>query len=54
MKPETRAQIIEHMKARQKIKAVKALRANHSSSLAISKLTVELIAIEEGVDPGLV
>ncbi len=52
MSAEVKEQILTEMKAKRKVSAVKITREQAKTSLAVSKLTVELIAIEAGVSAG--
>lgn len=49
MTPEMKEKILTEMKGGSKIAAIKVLRAESGSSLAVQKLTVEMLAISEGV-----
>ena len=51
--PATRQSILDNFRQGKKIDAVKLIREVEKTSLAISKLAVEMIAISEGVDPGI-
>lgn len=50
---ETRQAILDNMGQKKKVNAVKLIREVDKTSLAVSKLAVEMIAIAEGVDPGI-
>ncbi|WP_411826068.1 hypothetical protein [Luteolibacter sp. AS25] len=51
--PETRGNILEFMREGKKIEAVKLAREAQKTSLAVSKLAVEMLSIAAEVDPGL-
>ena len=53
LSPAIRQSILEHVGNGKKIEAVKLIRNVQKTSLAVSKLAVEMIAISEGVDPGI-
>jgi len=51
--PATRQSILENVRDGRKVEAVKLIRNFRKTSLAVSKLAVEMLAISEGVDPGI-
>jgi hypothetical protein len=50
--PEINEQVLNLMRDKKKLDAVKLLRANSETSLAVTKLTVERMAIAEGISAG--
>ncbi len=52
LSPEIKEQVLDSMRGKRKIMAVKFLRENSETSLAVSKLTAERMAIKEGISAG--
>lgn len=53
LSPQANEAIMDAMRRGRKIEAVKLAREAEKTSLAVSKLTVEMMAIAAGIDPGI-